>query len=166
MPVYYHAPAAFQEISLTRTIPTLAGTCLLVAGLAATALPNSAAAASRPQLKLATKTLAITKTSKLTGSHLHPKQVYVLLLAQPDLSHKKISGLIGGGMTDARGNLTVKVKAPPATACGKATVYAYTPKKSSKLIALKVKVSGCKAPSAASIPPPPPPARPTATPKP
>jgi hypothetical protein len=148
---------------LLRIAPSLAGTCLLAVFGAAVVLPGTAAAATKPQLKLSTKTLTLTKQAKLTGSHLKPKAVYTVLLAQPNLKNKKLVGLIGGGMTDAKGNLSIKVQAPAKTACGAATLYAYTTK-SKTMITLKVTVSGCNAPIPTSAPPPPP-AKPSPTPK-
>jgi hypothetical protein len=149
---------------LLRIAPTLAGTCLIAAVAAATAVPGLASAAAKPQIKLATKTLAITSPSKLTGSHLKPKVVYDILLAQPNLKHKKFTGLVGGGVTDARGKLSIKVQAPAKAACGTGMLYAFTAK-TKTTISLKVKVTGCKA-AKSTIPPPPPPAQPTPTSKP
>jgi hypothetical protein len=146
-----------QEFPLIRRLSIAAASCALTAGVAAGALPAFAAGA--PQLKLATKTLAITKPSNLIANHLSPKKLYFVLLAQPDLKHKKATGLVGGGMTDANGRLSISIKAPATAKCGTATLYTYQAAKSPKLYALKVTVSGCKA-AKQSVPPPPPPAKP------
>ena len=161
-PTYYYAaplvcvPCFRQEFQLNRKVTVVAATCALAAGIIGATSP--VAAATKPSLKLGTKTLAVTVPSNFVAKHLAPKKLYFVLLAQPDLKHKKAIGLVGGGMTDASGKLAVSIKAPPTATCGKATLYTYQAK-SSKLYKLSVTVSGCKA-TGQSVPPPPPPTKP------
>lgn len=142
-----------QESLLIRPRSLLAA--FAVAGFA-TSLPLAAGAASTPTLKLAAKSLSPIKPAKVVGTHLKAKQVYFLLLAQPDLKHKKFTGLVGGAMTDKSGKLVAKIMAPPSAKCGKATLYAYRPAKSTKMVSLKVTITDCHAKPVIGTPPPPP----------
>jgi hypothetical protein len=141
---------------LNRSLAKLATASILFGALAQTSLPGVASAAG-PTFKLSTKTLAVNKPSKLFASHLQSKSVYYLLVAQPDLKHMKLEGLVGGGLTDAKGNLVATIKAPAKASCGRATLYAYKAK-TKKMYPFTVTVSGCKA-GKRSVPPPPPPTR-------
>jgi hypothetical protein len=137
---------------LPRCLSIAAASFALCLGLSA--LPVSAAA---PHLKLSAGTLAVNRTTRLYGTNFQPKKIYYVLLAQPDLKHRKIESLVGGATADRSGRFTVTIKVPVKVKCGKATLYAFRAK-SSTLVPLTVKVSGCKA--GPVVPPPPPPSKP------
>jgi hypothetical protein len=133
----------------------------MAAASVVTATPGMAAS-TKPHLKLGAKSLAVNKVTKLTGSHLAPKQLYTVMLAKPDLKHKQYVSLIGGALTDSSGNLKVKLQLSPKTPCGSATLYAFRTKDST-MVSLKVKVTGCGSKPTIPAPPPPAPAIPTPT---